>query len=140
MQEQNFKKHVQLVPGFHVLTFAVILAAFLIAVILLIHRGFSHETVFYFLITIALGLLFYYTRQFGTGNQDRIIRAEENFRCFRLTGKPLDTRLTRSQIIGLRFAPDEEFSELAQRAVTENLTQKDIKAAVSKWRADHHRI
>jgi len=140
MQEQNFQKHSRYLPGFHVLTFAVILAAFLIAVILLIHHGFSHETVLYVLITVALGQLFYYTRKFGTGNQDRIIRAEENFRSFRLTGKALDSRLTKRQIIALRFAPDEEFPELAQRAANENLPAKTIKAAVSKWRADHHRI
>ena len=140
MKDQNLKNHSRYVPGFHFLTSALIIASLLIAVILMIHKGFSHETFFYVLVSVSLGLLFFYTRQFGTGNQDRIIRAEENFRCFRLTGKPLDSRITRSQIIGLRFADDDQFTELMQRTINENLSQKDIKAAITKWRADHHRI
>jgi len=65
-------------------------------------------TVFGLLVAVSLGLLFNYTRQFATGNQDRIIRAEENFRSCRLTGKNMDDRLTRKQIIALRFSDDSE--------------------------------
>jgi len=43
------------------------------------------------------------------------------------------------QIIALRFAADEEFLELAEKAVKNNLSPKDIKKAISNWRADHHR-
>jgi len=140
MQEQNFKKHAQYVPGFHMLTFAVILAALIIALILIVHTGFSHETVFYVLTAVSLGLLFFYIRQFATGNQDRVIRAEENFRSFRLTGKELDSRLTRSQVIALRFACDDEYGALAERAIKENMSAADIKKAIQQWRADHHRV
>jgi hypothetical protein len=79
-------------------------------------------------------------RQFSVRNQDRIIRAEENFRSYRLTGKPLDARLSRSQVIALRFAGDDEFISLSQQAADENLTASQIKAAIQKWRADHHRV
>jgi hypothetical protein len=140
MQEQHFKKHAQYVPGFHVLTFAVILAALAIAIILLVHSGISHMTIFCLLVSISLGLLFAYTRQFATGNQDRIIRAEENFRCYRLTGKTLDERLTREQIIALRFADDSEYIALTDKAITQGLDAKDIKQAIQQWRADHHRV
>lgn len=140
MQDQHFKKHSQYVPGFHVVTFAVILAALAIAIILLVHSGVSHSTVFGLLVAVSLGLLFFYTRQFATGNQDRIIRAEENFRCYRLTGKILDSRLTKDQVIALRFADDSEYIELADKAVKQNLSPKDIKQAIQQWRADHHRV
>jgi len=140
MEGQNFKKHSQYVPGFHVFTFAVIIAALVIAIILMVHAGISHHTVFDLLVAVSLGLLFYYTRQFATGNQDRIIRAEENFRCYRLTGKPLDNRLTRSQVIALRFAEDIEYAALADKAVHQNLSPKQIKQAIQQWRADHHRV
>ncbi len=56
-----------------------------------------------------------------------------------MTGKLLDSRLTLRQIIGLRFASDEEFVALAKRAIEENLSENDIKKAVKNWRADHHR-
>ncbi|HTM92428.1 MAG TPA: DUF6526 family protein [Flavisolibacter sp.] len=140
MPHQSAAKHSRLVPGFHFLTFFIILAAIIIAIILMNHRGISHETVFYLLTAVAMGLLFAYLRVFSVRNQDRIIRAEENFRSYRLTGKELDSRLHKSQVIALRFADDEEFPGLCQRAADENLTAAQIKGAIQKWRADHHRV
>ncbi len=140
MEEQNFKKHARFVPGFHFLTLGVILASLVIAVILLISGGFNTAGVFGLLVAVSLGLLFFYVRQFATGNQDRIIRAEENFRSYRLTGKVLDERLTKGQVIALRFANDEEYSSLTERAIKENLSPVDIKKAVQQWRADQHRV
>jgi hypothetical protein len=137
---QTAKKHSKYIPGFHVLTFGVFLAAFLISIILVVHRGFSHETVFYFLTAFCLGLLFLYTRRFATLNQDRIIRAEENFRCYRLTGKILDPALTRNQIIALRFADDSEYADLSAKAISQKLDPKAIKELIQQWRADHHRV
>jgi hypothetical protein len=72
--------------------------------------------------------------------QDRAIRAEENFRHFRLTGKPFDYRLRLHQVIALRFAVDEEMPALAKKAVEENLTAKQIKQEIKNWRPDHHRV
>ncbi len=57
-----------------------------------------------------------------------------------LTGKLFDPRLTIRQIIGLRFASDEEFVTLAQRAAGENLSAEDIKKAIKNWRADNYRV
>jgi Family of unknown function (DUF6526) len=140
MEEQNFKKHAQYIPGFHFLTLGIIVAAFVIAIVLIISQGVSLVTVLGLLVAVSLGLLFNYTRQFATGNQDRIIRAEENFRSYRLTGKNMDDRLTRKQIIALRFADDSEYVALSGKAVSQNLNPKDIKQAIQQRRADHHRI
>jgi hypothetical protein len=57
-----------------------------------------------------------------------------------MTGKLLDPRLTAKQIVGLRFASDEEFVALARRAAEDGLAQKDIKQAVKNWRADTDRV
>ena len=43
------------------------------------------------------------------------------------------------QIVALRFASDEELGALLDRAVRENMTAKDIKAAVKTWRPDPYR-
>jgi hypothetical protein len=72
--------------------------------------------------------------------QDRVIRTEENLRHYILTGKLLDPKLTIRQIIGLRFSSDEEFLSLSQRAVTENISEENIKKMIKKWRADYHRM
>jgi hypothetical protein len=69
-----------------------------------------------------------------------VIRAEENLRCYELTGKKLDSRLSIGQIIALRFADDNEYEELSAQAITQNLSSADIKKAIQKWRPDHQRI
>jgi len=79
-------------------------------------------------------------RMFAVKAQDRGIRAEENLRHFALTGKLLDARLTIRQIIGLRFASDDEFVWLAKEAVEKNLAEDAIKKAVRKWRGDTYRV
>ena len=78
-------------------------------------------------------------RAFPLAVQDRAIRAEENLRYFSLTGKLLDKGLTMSQIIALRFANDNEFVELAEKALKDNMSNKEIKQAIKNWRADNHR-
>jgi hypothetical protein len=92
------------------------------------------------LISVVLIIIYWYARAFALRAQDRAIRAEENFRHFILTGKPFDNRLRLSQIIALRFAPDDEFPSLAKKAVEEKLRSKEIKVAIQKWKADHNRV
>lgn len=62
---------------------------------------------------ICLLLLFFFCRLFPLKAQDRAIRAEENLRHYVLTGNLLDSGLTMRQVIGRRFASDDEFIALA---------------------------
>jgi hypothetical protein len=91
-------------------------------------------------LTITSVVVALFARIFALRAQDRAIRAEENLRHFALTGKLLDPRLATRQIVGLRFASDEEFIALAQRAAAENLSEDAIKQAVKKWRPDTYRV
>jgi AMMECR1 domain-containing protein len=52
----------------------------------------------------------------------------------------LDSRLSVGQIVALRFASNDEFVELARRAVEENLSQKQIKNAIQHWKGDYYRV
>jgi hypothetical protein len=92
------------------------------------------------LIPVVLLIIWWYARRFALIAQDRAIRAEENFRYYVLTGKPLDRKLRLGQIIALRFASDEEYPPLAKKAVEENLSPKDIKKSINNWKGDHHRV
>jgi hypothetical protein len=85
-------------------------------------------------------LIALFARTFALKAQDRAIRAEEQLRHYVLTGKLLDPRLTVKQIVGLRFASNEEFVALAQRAADQSLSPKDVKQAVKNWRADNYRV
>ena len=71
--------------------------------------------------------------------QDRIIMLEEKVRAAELLPAGQDAQLAKlssKQIAALRFASDEEFGALLERAARENLAPKDIKAAVKTWRPD----
>ena len=71
--------------------------------------------------------------------QDRIIRLEVHGRLERLGRGAGFSRLTTRQIVALRFASDAEIPALLDRALAENLTADQIKAAVTDWQADNHR-
>lgn len=143
MSDQNFKNHGRYVPLFHFVAFAAALFPFVVAIIHFIKAigagsGRLHAAAMLSLV-VAVILALWFARTFALKAQDRAIRGEENFRYFIATGKPFDSRLSMSQIIALRFAPDDEFVELAKRAADENLDAKDIKMAIKNWKADHHR-
>ncbi len=139
---QDYKTHRRIVPGYHGLTFLLIMGIVVGGIILAFcncpENAFSGSLIA--LTGIALGLTAFYARQFAIKAQDRAIRAEENFRHFVLTGKALDSRLRIGQIVGLRFASDEEFPALAAKAAAENLKGDDIKKLIKTWRGDFHRV
>ena len=144
MQTQHYKNHSRLVPLYHGVTLIAILVlivgSFINLYQIIATGGGLYSASLICLISLILLMLFFFARSFALKAQDRAIRSEENFRHFILTGKPLDNRLRLSQIIALRFAGDEEFIELAQKAINENLSSKQIKQSVKKWKADHHRV
>ena len=141
MKEQNFKNHGRYVFMFHIVTYLAIIAVIIGSIVNLVNS--SKENLYsaslLVVVSLILGSLAWFGRQFALKAQDRAIRAEENFRHFILTGKPLDNRLRMAQIVALRFAPNEEFVVLCQEAVDKNLNGVDIKKAIQNWRADHHR-
>jgi hypothetical protein len=142
MKVQNYKTHRRFLIGFHVITLLLILALLGGSIVNLVHRDGNdlYSASLICLIAIILGLLYAFVRQFPLKAQDRAIRAEENLRYFVLTGKLLDRRLRTSQIIALRFASDEEFVGLAQKALEQNLDATSIKKSILNWRGDFHRV
>jgi len=141
MSEQSFKNHGRYIPLWHFITPLLLLAILGGSIVNLIHADAHthYSAALILLISVVLFIIYWYARAFALKAQDRAIRAEENFRHFILTGKPLDSSVRMSQIIALRFAPDEEFVELAKKAVEKNLSQKEIKQEIKNWKADHNR-
>ena len=142
MKTQNYSNHARFVPLFHFFTLIGTLVLLIGSVVNLVKSSGSnlYNATLIVFGAVLLMLTAFYTRVFSLKAQDRAIKAEENFRHYVLTGKPLDSNLTVRQIIGLRFASDEEFPELAKKAVNENLSEKDIKKSVKNWKADNYRV
>jgi hypothetical protein len=139
---QNASNHTRLIPLWH----------YIVPLVIAVMLGWgiveftNHHLYFHFLgafmimTAFVLLMLWWYARWFALRAQDRAIRAEENFRHFVLTGKQLPAGLKIGQIVALRFAGDDEFVSLTQRAMTENLSSKQIKTSIKNWRADIKRV
>ena len=142
MKQQNFENHGKIDPAFHV-GIALLSLITLILTITFFIKNVGEEMLISFLvlfIVLTMILIGVKLRTYALQVQDRVIRTEENFRYYRLTGGQLASDLSLKQIIALRFAPDEEFPGLVERALAENLSPNDIKLAVQNWRADHQRV
>jgi hypothetical protein len=129
------------VIGYHLITFLAIIALIVGSIRNLIYTKDESLYAASLLVLVAfiLFFMFYFLRAFALKAQDRAIRAEENFRHYLLTGKPISSDLSIRQIIGLRFASDEEFPSLAEKAVKENLSENAIKKAIKNWKPDTYR-
>ena len=144
MQVQSYAKHAKFVPMYHFVLGPIILLSVIGSLVNLWQSWGDHQRLYsaslIVAMAVALLILFLWARIFALGAQDRAIRAEENLRHFAITGKRLDPRLTIQQIVGLRFASDAEFVELARKAADEGMEQDTIKKSVKNWRADHDRV
>jgi FlaA1/EpsC-like NDP-sugar epimerase len=144
MKTQNYSNHKRYVIGFHVVLALLVLFVLIGSIVNLVisfqaaHDYFSASLIF--VIAVMFSLIYGYSRTFALRAQDRAIRAEENLRHFALTGKLLNAKLTMEQIIALRFAPDEEFVNLAEKSVNENLSGDEIKKSIQNWKGDYYRV
>jgi hypothetical protein len=144
METQNYANHRQIVPMFHWVLFPLLVLTLIGSCVNLYDSWGDHARIYSASLIVVLAfcvlILMFFCRMFALKAQDRAIRGEENLRHFALTGKLLDPRLTIRQVIGLRFASDDEFAALAQEAADKNLAEDAIKQAVKKWRADTYRV
>ena len=142
MEQQNFKNHKRFVLGYHLISFTLIVMLLIGSIINFTQSAQEnlYSSSLLILVAVILMSLFFYARSFAIKAQDRAIRAEEKFRYYLLTGKSMSNKLTLRQIIGLRFASDEEFVALAEKAEKKNLSETEIKKAIINWKSDNHRV
>ena len=143
MSEQSYANHRRWVPGYHFVLFLIIVVAWAGSVYN-IYRAWGRgdgrgEAIIVFLLATCMAMAVFYLRIFALKAQDRAIRAEENFRHYLLYGEPLPALEIR-QVIGLRFASDQELGPLASRAAAERLSETAIKKAIEDWRGDFYRV
>ena len=139
---QNLKNHARFDPAFHLVLFLVLVVNLIVSSVYLAHHlGFYAAWVV--VLSLAVFIPYLKLRQYPLKVQDRVIRLEERLRLQALAPEEWHTqiyRLTEDQLIGLRFAADDEVVELAKHALEHNLNRKQIKERIKNWRADTWRI
>lgn len=144
MENQTYKTHVRMDPLYHYVLTVLLLATLVVSIINLVRSLNAEENVMQavllLLMTVAIVIIAILVRLYPLKSQDRAIRAEENLRHFVLTGKLLNPNLSNGQVIALRFADEQEYPTLCERAVKENLKPKEIKQAIVNWKADNNRV
>jgi cytochrome c biogenesis factor len=144
MSAQNYANHRQYVTFYHKVTLPILVLTLIGSVVNLCQSWGDHQRIYsaslLTVLTACTIMILFFARVFALKAQDRAIHAEENLRHFAMTGKLLDSRLSVKQVVGLRFASDEEFVALARKAAEESLTPDAIKRAVKNWRADTYRV
>ncbi len=139
---QSFKNHGRLDPTYHYVLLTV-LAVNLFIVCSFAFKNPSYFTEWLVLLSIAAFIPTFKLRSYPLKVQDRVIRLEERLRLQALAPAEWHAqiyRLTEDQLIGLRFAADEEVVDLAKQALEEKLTRKQIKERIKTWRPDDWRV
>jgi uncharacterized protein DUF6526 len=142
-RNQNYGSHRRFIPEFHFFALPVLaINAIMTLIEAWRHPGFRSGWMAAVAIALVIGI--WTARAMALRAQDRIIRLEERTRLERLLPADLRGRigdLTPSQLIAIRFAPDDEVPELVRRTLARELmTQGDIKRAIRNWRADVLRV
>jgi hypothetical protein len=139
---QSLKNHARFDPLFHGFI-AGLYVVNLVYASFHLHRQPSLSSGWYLILSIAAIVPILKLRIYPLKVQDRVIRLEERLRLQALAPQEWHAqiyRLSESQLIGLRFASDDEVVELAKQALEHNLNRKQIKERIKSWRADDWRV
>ncbi|HEY1575731.1 MAG TPA: DUF6526 family protein [Terracidiphilus sp.] len=141
-ESQDFKHHARLDPSFHLFLFGVYLLNLVYAGFHL-YRQPSLSSGWYLVLSLVAIVPLLKIRSYPLKVQDRVIRLEERLRLQALAPQEWHSqiyRLREDQLIGLRFAADDEVVELAKQALEQNLDRKQIKERIRSWRPDNWRV
>lgn len=145
MKNQNYKNHRKFYAPHHF----ILLPLLLILEVWGIRKIMTDEAnqLTWILFSISIFLFLYVAimlrQHYALGNQNRIIRLEFKQRYFEMFGKRSDEiaeKLNFGQIAALRFAYDDEFKILLEKALNQNLSGDDIKKSITNWNPDFNRV
>ena len=139
---QTYKNHSRLDLIYHYVLSLALLLNFIAAVLVYLRHP-RQLTAWVVIMAIVAVLFWIKLRTYPLKVQDRVIRLEERLRLQSLAPasfQPKIAELSEDQLIGLRFASDEEVVALAEKALAEKLNRKQIKLEVKNWRPDNWRV
>jgi len=141
--DQTYKNHVRYFPLFHFILFPLLLLNLIYQAVRLYQEPSVDRAVFTLLAVVFIGMITAARTQ-ALKAQDRVIRLEEQLRYREVLPNDQAARgseISLGHLIALRFASDEELSDLlARTSGGEFAAPKDIKLAIKNWRGDYHRV
>lgn len=145
MNTQNYQNHRKFYPPHHFIYLPLLLALQIYG----IYKSLQNDEkqlvwiLFSAIIFLILYLSIMVRQHYALGLQNRLVRLEFKQRYFELYGTRSDEaeeKLSFGQIAALRFAYDDEFKELLNKALIEKTSGDEIKKAIKNWKGDYHRI
>jgi hypothetical protein len=146
---QTYATHRRYVPLYHFVAPAILLLNLLWTFVGIYHfwrfggRFDRVNSIVQVLVAVALIILWFYLRNFALAVQDRVIRHEMRVRLGELLSADQRARipeLSVGQLIGLRFASDEELPALTRKVMDEKIADREaIKRLIRNWKADDQR-
>ena len=139
---QSYANHARWLPPWHFFVMPVLGANVIIRIVELA-RTPGLPSAWDALVAVALLTGLVCARWMPLRVQDRVVCLEETLRLERLLpGRSHEIeRLSRDQLIGIRFASDLEVPHLVERILAGELVlRNDVKRAVQHWRPDHGRV
>jgi hypothetical protein len=140
---QTYANHRRYIPGYHFFALPVV---WVNAVVQLVQAfRFPRAATFWnAVVWFAVAAAVWYARTMVIAAQNRTIRLEERERLGRLMPPELRGRINElsvKQLTALRFASDEEVSDLARQCLDGTLaTREHIKREIKNWRPDYDRV
>ena len=143
MAEQSYQKHARWLPGFHFFAVPVLLVNVLNSIRHVYQEPTQHMA-WELLVAMALLTVAFLARTQALAAQDRVIRLEMRLRLRGILPPDLHgniNTLTTGQVVALRFAGDNELTDIVRDIAAGKLTsQKEIKMRVKDWQADWQRV
>lgn len=142
-QTQTYSNHTRWYPLVHFVVMPIFILNFLFQAFRFYQEPGLDRGV-WVVVCIGFVLLSLAARLQALTAQDRVIRLEERLRYREALSNDLAKRaadLRTGQIIALRFASDNELSDLVERTLKGEFQKgKDIKLAIKNWRGDYLRV
>lgn len=136
---QNLSSHRRWFAPFHFIALPILSANLFLAA-WHAYRIPTRWNIWVAVVAVALVALAFAARVMALTVQDRLIRLEQRLRMQTVLPAPLFARfddLGRRQLVGLRFAGDNELAGLVERCLAGELkNDEDVKKQVKNWRAD----
>lgn len=145
MKKQSYPNHIRYYPPHHFI-FLPLLGFLLVLGAVKSFRNGAHrlEWILFTIVIFCILYLALMVRQhYALGNQDRIVRLEFRLRYFELYGRDtreIEKQISFQQIAALRFANDDEFKVLLEKAIKGQLGADGVKRQIKDWQADDMRV